>query len=113
MHVTVRNSKISFFVYVNIQQEPNISGSEREKRTLYQPYIYILPTLRPSWANVRQNLVGIGGEGKPSLLEVADSELCTASHKSDCYSGNSSVKLYSTVGMTLVMVVHDSEVINA
>lgn len=83
MHVTVQNSEIGCFVYVNIQQEPNISWSEREKGTLYQPYIYIHPTLRPSWANVRQNLVGTGREGEPSLLQVADSELCTASHKSD------------------------------
>jgi len=83
MHVTVRNSKISFFVYVNIQQEPSMLGSEREERTLYQAYIYILPALRPSWANVHQNLVGKGREGEPTLLEVADSELCTASHKSD------------------------------
>jgi len=69
-------------VYVNIQHEPSMWGSESEDRTLYQPYIYILPALRPSWANVHQNLVGKGREGESSLLEVADSELCTASHKS-------------------------------
>ena len=114
MRVTVRNSKISFFEYVNIQQEPSIWGSERETRTLYQAYIYILPRTSPflgectsksGWQREKRGAVSSGSGRYRAAYSLTQ--------KWQYYSGNTVVKRSSRVNKTLAMVVNDRRVINA
>jgi hypothetical protein len=73
--------KDKFFVREDIQQEPNISGAREKENTLSGIHLHTTRT-PPLLGEYTSNLVAMGRKWE-SLLEVADSELCTASYKSD------------------------------
>jgi hypothetical protein len=81
MRVTVPNSKINFLCGRASSKSQTFQGASEKENTLSGIHLHT-PRPSPFLGEYTSILVATGRKWE-SLLEVADSELCTASYKSD------------------------------